>query len=66
MKALLISKLVEILLSMLSPDMLKKAIDYLLDIVEDAVEKSDSTLDDKIVIPLCNMIREALNVPDDD
>ena len=58
--------LMPILLSMLTPEVIKKAIDSLLDIAEDAAQDSSNTIDDKTVLPFCALIRAALNIPDDD
>lgn len=66
MKTLLISQLVKILVSMFTPDLIKKFADMILDFAEEYVLGTKSELDDKIVLPLCNMIRDALNIPDND
>jgi hypothetical protein len=66
MKEYLIKQLVSMLLTMLSPDTMKKAVDGVLDIVEDAVAKSETTVDDAIVLPLCQTVRSAFNIPDND
>lgn len=66
MKEMLIKQLVTVLLSMLSPEMLRKAMDALLDIAEEAVEKSETKVDDSIVLPLCSLIRSTFNIPDED
>ena len=65
-KAQLMAALVGMIMKMLSPDLLKQFIDMVLDFVEDKVKGTQSTVDDAIVLPICNMIREAFNVPDDD
>jgi len=66
LKEMLIKQLVTVLLSMLSPEMLRKAMDALLDIAEEAVEKSETKVDDSIVLPLCSLIRSTFNIPDED
>lgn len=66
MKNKILMWLVELLLAQLSPDIIKKGLDSLLDIVEDAVEDSSTTIDDRVVLPICKMIREALDIPDND
>ena len=58
--------LVEQLLKMLSPELLKEAIDGLLDFIEDKVADSETVIDDKLVLPIVAMIREAFNIPDED
>lgn len=68
-KAYLISKLVQILISQLvkhGPDLLRKFADYVLDWVEEYVLGSASKVDDRIVLPICHMIRETFDIPDDD
>jgi hypothetical protein len=66
MKNLLIAKLVGVLISMLTPDLLKKFVDQVLDFVENYVKGTKSELDDKIVLPLCEVIRNTFDVPDND
>lgn len=41
-------------------------IDYVLDKLEDKVEETHNTIDDAIVLPVCEIIRIALNIPDND
>ena len=59
-------QLITVALSLLSPEMLKKAVDLILDVIEEAVEKSETKVDDAIVLPLCETIRATFGVPDDD
>lgn len=66
MKEKLIGQLVSLLIGMLSPATLKKAVDGLLDIIEDAVQQSETTVDDAIVLPLVSLVRESFNIPDND
>ena len=66
MKKLLIAKLIELLLGMLTPELLKKVVDKMLDIIEDAVVSSENLVDDKIVLPLCRLIRDTFDIPDND
>lgn len=66
MKARLIAKLIEVILMALTPELLRRFADFVLDFVEDKVLGSASTVDDRLVLPLCIMIREAFNIPDDD
>ena len=62
----IIASLIAGLLKALSPEVVKKAVDALLDKIEDSVAGSKTKIDDTIVLPLCKTIREALNVPDND
>lgn len=48
----------------LSPEMLKRLADKALDFVEDLVTKTNTELDDAIVLALCAAIREAFDIPD--
>lgn len=66
MRTKLITMMINALLLALSPELLKTAVDGLLDIIEDAVGKSTSTIDDKIVLPLVAMIRNTFDIPDND
>jgi len=62
----LIIQMISLLLGMLTPDMLKSVVDAILDIVEDKVADSSNTIDDALVLPLCGLIRETFNIPDND
>lgn len=65
MKTTLIASLLTALIKMLPADAIKKGIDGLLDRIEDFVSKSPNKLDDSI-LPLCGVIRQQLNIPDND
>lgn len=60
------SKILALVMSMVTPEVAKKAIDAALDAIEDAIADSKNTIDDALVIPLVDKIREILGVPDDD
>ena len=66
MKAKLLTMLVQLLMSLLSPDLIKKFMDMVLDFVEDFVLGTASDVDDKLVLPICGMIRDAFDIPDND
>ena len=66
MKKALLMMLVQSLLESLTPEMLKAAADKLLDFAEDKVADSETKIDDTIVLPICAMIRESFNIPDND
>ena len=66
MKAQLIAALISALFKILTPELMKEFVDRLLDWVEDRVAGSASTVDDRILLPICSMIRTAFDVPDDD
>ena len=65
MNALLMN-LVQMLLKLVKPELLKKGVDALLDVIEKAVENSPNKVDDAIVLPLCKLIRSTFDVPDTD
>lgn len=58
--------LVEQLLSILNPDLMIAAVDNLLDFLEEKIADSETEIDDKLVLPIITMIREAFNIPDED
>jgi len=66
MRAKIIAKLFEILLGLFPAELLKGFVDQLIDLIENAVAKSENKLDDQIVLPLCVMIRSAFDIPDND
>lgn len=66
MKEMLIKQAVTMLLTMLSPDILRKAIDGVLDVVEEAIAKSETTVDDNIILPVIEIIRNTFDIQDND
>ncbi len=66
MKTWLLSKLIGVLIGMLTPALLKSFADRVLDFAEDYVLGTKSTLDDRAVLPICKMIRVTFDIPDDD
>ena len=66
MKAQLLAMLVGAILKMLTPELMKNFLDLTLDFVEQKVQGTQSTVDDAVVLPICNMIRLSFDVPDDD
>ena len=65
-KVMIFAKLIEILLGMFSPDIFRKFADMVLDFVENKIEESGPEWDNAIILPLCNMIRETFDIPDND
>lgn len=63
---MLIKQAVGMLLTMLSPELMKRGVDALLDIAEDAVAKSETTVDDAVVLPVIQTIRATFDIPDND
>ena len=66
MKTRLVEMLVSLVTIMADPKLLKEFADMVLDWAEDMAVKSENTLDDKIVLPLCAKIRETFNIEDND
>lgn len=66
MKAQLLQLLITTLMTFFTEDLMKKFADTLLDFVEDKVAGTKSTLDDRLILPLCARVREVFNVPDND
>ena len=66
MKAQLMAMLIGLIVKLFTPELLKSFLDTVLDFVEDKVLGTASTVDDKLVLPLCDVIRKAYNIPDDD
>ncbi len=66
MKTYLITQLVKLIIGLLTPKLLRQFVDTLLDFVEDFVAGTKSEIDDAVVLPVCNALREILNIPDDD
>jgi len=66
MQAFLINSFVQTLLLMLDNATVKRSVDSMLDVIEDAVADSETKTDDAIIIPLMQRIREALEIPDND
>lgn len=66
MQSAIIAQVIKVLLMVLTPDKIRDFADMALDFVEDQVLGSASTVDDALVIPLCDAIRAAFGIPDND
>jgi len=66
LQSVIIQNAVSALLAALPDDLLPKAADGLLDIIEDAVERSATPYDDAVVKPLTRLIRASFSIPDND
>ena len=66
LQTILIQQLVSALVVMMSPEIPKKGLDGLLDTIEEAVGKTENTVDDIVVLGICQQIRRAFDVPDND
>ena len=50
----------------LTPEVLRKFADMVLDFAEEHVVGSASTVDDTLVLPVLEILRSAFNIPDND
>ena len=66
MKGKILILLINALLKMLSPELITKFIDMVLDFFEKFVLGTKSKIDDAIVLPICDLLRDTLNIPDND
>jgi len=70
MKAQILTALVEIFLRTLSSEkaeeILRRFADFLLDFIEDHVLGSASTVDDRLILPICDLVRRTFNIEDND
>lgn len=66
MKQMLMQTLMQVVMMFASKEVMTAAVDGFLDVVEDAVAKSDNKIDDIIVLPVVKQVREVFNVPDND
>jgi hypothetical protein len=62
----ILEALIPFALTFLTPDQLRKFADMALDFVEDAVQESENTIDDAIVLPILQRLRDTFNIPDND
>jgi len=51
---------------LLSPENIALYGDRLFDLLEEAVENSETTIDDITVLPVIKALRQGLNIPDND
>lgn len=61
MKEKIIRTLIAILLDMLSPEIIAKALNDMLDSLEELIENSETKYDDRVIIPILQMIRDLLD-----
>jgi hypothetical protein len=66
MQAKLIVKVISMLLSLLTPELLKAFADMVLDFAEECVIGTASKVDDKLILPICDLLRAAFDIPDND
>ena len=66
MQTMIVQQLVNALLLFLSPEVMKKGLDSLLDVVEESVIKSETKIDDMVLLSICSQARRAFDVADND
>jgi hypothetical protein len=62
----LLQKLMEQLILRLPADVLKRFVDMFLDWAENLVEKTKTQLDDITILPMCRLVRNTFDIPDND
>jgi len=62
----IINLLMPTLLALVPDDIMKTALDKLIDSIEDAIAKSPTKFDDALVLPILSALRVKLQVPDND
>jgi len=62
----IIGKLLPMIISSGNQETVKKAVDAFLDVIEDRIEETETKVDDAILLPLCQLARKLLGIPDDD
>jgi len=65
-KQVLLQNMLSILLASVDSELVRRIVDSALDAVEDAVSKSETKVDDAVVVPLVKTIRLALSIPNED
>jgi hypothetical protein len=66
MQALILKSLVNVMLTLMTPELLQKFADMVLDFAERFVVGTASTVDDTIILPLCKTIRATFKIEDND
>jgi hypothetical protein len=66
MKEKIAMMVASILLEKLNPATFNRWADYGLDLLEDQIEESETTVDDRLVLPVIKGIREAFTIEDND
>ena len=70
MKAQILAAVIQIFLRTLqdqkAEEVLKKFADFVLDFIENKVLGSASTVDDKLVLPVCDLVRRTFGIEDKD
>ena len=59
-----VNLMLPMLLTLIPDDIMVRGLDALLDAVEDAIAKSESNIDDALLLPLISGLRQKFDVPD--
>lgn len=59
-----VNLMLPMLLTLIPDDIMVRGLDALLDAVEDAIDKSESNIDDALLLPLISGLRQKFDVPD--
>lgn len=62
----ILEALIPFILTMLTKEQLKEFADMALDFVENAVQKSENPIDDIVVLPILQRLRDTFDIPDND
>lgn len=62
----MITNLLTTLFAVMPPEMIKGFIDQGLDVVENMIQASETTMDDSLILPIILMIRTTFDIPDND
>lgn len=65
-KKMFVNQALSLLAAILSPDLIRDLVNKVINWVEAAVAGTASTVDDKLVFPILEQLRDALNIPDTD
>jgi len=66
MKEKILMMLAGMLVEKLDPAMLRRWADFGIDMLEDQIAKTETTLDDKLAMPVIRAVREAFAIEDND
>ncbi len=66
MKVAILQMLFDQLLLVLSPEVIKKVVDAMLDKLENIIADTETKTDDKFLIPLIKLVRTTFDIPDND
>lgn len=62
----IVNAMLPTLMALIPDDIMKIALDKLIDSIEDAIAQSETRVDDALVLPILSALRVKLQVPDND